>query len=400
MTDQDDGDRLRRRLRALSAVNEQLRAQLEASRTELRTAPRQAVAVDPLDERRETVPVGLAPRRAAIAADWLQQLPDPGDGRAELVQAADGALFVVEGSQRRRIRSGLVAMAVEALLGERRPVDDTELGTWSESAPVEVLESGSGSPFVVVGGRRLAMRGLPLPYPVDQAEADAIRSGPDLDLPAAVTPRRAQEAVGWMATSAGAPGQPAQLASGPDGAAFVIEGGRCRPVPSGLLVPALAEVLGDARPIEADELDRLVPGPPLQVLEAPTGEPFVVLGGRRTRLIGYPVPYPVHADGADALPDGPPLDLAGAQRRARAALVDERNRADSGRALAERKVTRVQAKLDAANRAAAQRRANPDPVGEVRALVAKNGGMVPTVTTFARRRVRKVARKAVRAVRS
>jgi hypothetical protein len=395
MTDQDDGEILRRRIRALSAVNEQLRAQLEATQAELRTAPRQAVAVDPLGERREPVPVGLAPRRGAIAADWLGQLPAPGEP-AELVEAPDGATFVLEGTQRRRVRSGLVVMAVEALLGERRPIDDDELASTSEAAPVEVLEAGTGLPFVVIGQKRLAVRGLPLPYPVDQTEADAIRPGPDLDLPAAVTPRRVHEADGWIAASAAAPSQPARLVVAPDGAAFVVEDDRRRAVPSGLLVPALAELLGDARPIEAAELAALRDAPAVEVLEAPTGEPFVVIGGRRTRVLGYPMPFPVHQDRADSLPDGPPLDIGGAPRRARTALVDERNRAAAERDRAERKTERVQAKLDAANRAAARRRANPDPAGELRALIAKKGGVAPTVTGFAVRRARKVVRKVVR----
>lgn len=393
MTDQDDADLLRRRLRALSAVNEQLRAQLDAAQTELRTTPRQAVAADPLGERREPVPVGLAPRRGAIAADWLGQLPDPGDGRAELVEAADGALYVVEGAQRRRIRSGLVAMAVEALLGERRPVDDDELAAWPEAAPVEVLEAGTGLPFVVVGGKRLAVRGLPLPYPVDQTEADAVRPGPDLDLPAAVTPRRAHEADGWILASATAPARPARLVVAPDGATSVVEGDRRRAVPSALLVPALVELLGEAEPIDEAALAGLAEGPSVEVLEATTGEPFVVLGGRRTRLIGYPVPYPVHDGRADALPDGPPLDVAGAQRRARTAIADERNRTATERDRAERKAARVQAELDAANRAAAKRRANPDPAGEVRALIDKNGGLAPTLVKFAGRRARRVVRR-------
>ena len=54
----------------------------------------------------------------------------------------------------------------------------------------------------------------------------------------------------------------------------------------------------------------------------------------------------------------------------------------------------MQAKLDDANRAAARRRGQPRPAGEARALIAKNGGVAPTVAKFAKHRVRRVLRKA------
>lgn len=394
MIDQEDGDRLRRRLRALSAVNEQLRAQLEATRDEVRTAPRQAMGTDVLDGSGEPVPIGLAPRRAAIAADWLDQLPeaDP-QVRARLVTTADGACYVVEGSHRRRVRSGLVANAVERLLGERRVVSDHELAAWAEAAPVEVLEAGSGLPFVVVGGKRLSVLGLPLPHPVDQAAADAVGPGPDLDLPAAVTPRRAHEADGWIAACAAVPADRATLVVAPDGTAYVVEGTTRRLVPSSLFVPALEELLGAARPADQSELDGLEPGPAVEVLEASVGEPFVVIAGKRSRVAGYPVPYPVHQDQADALRDGPTIDIARAQRRVRTALGDERNRLANERDRAERKVARVQARLDEANAREARRRANPDPAGELRALIEVRGGVGHVVARSAKKQVRRLVRR-------
>jgi hypothetical protein len=392
--DPDTDEQLRRRLRALSAVNEQLRAQLDATQTELRTAPRQPVASDPLDERSTPVPVGLAPRRAAIAEDWLGQLPPPSTGDLpELVETEDGTLFVLDGGARRRVRSGLLAAALEQLLGERRRVTEAELGDRPEAAPVEVLEGANGLPFVVLDGRRLRIRGLPLPHPVDQLVAGEIAYGPDLDLPVAVTPRRANEANGWIVTLQDVGDAVPRLVTDPDGVCSVVEGSVRRTVRSALLVPALEAVLGGAQPATAEELAALTEGPDVEVLEARTGEPFVVLGGRRSRLLGFPVPYPVLQDRADALADGPPLDVAGAFRAIQRDLTDTTNTATGERDRAVRKVARVQAQLDDERRAAAARRANPDPATELRRLIDKRGGVGPTLTRFAKNRVRKLVRR-------
>jgi hypothetical protein len=398
MIDQDTDEQLRRRLRALSAVNEQLRAQLEATRDELQAAPRQQVAADPLDVRSPLRLVGLAPRRAALAEGWLARRADGGGGRLVLVETPDGTLHVLEGTVRRRVRSGLLAAAVEDLLGERRPISDTEIAALEEGAPIEVLEGSTGVPFVVLDGHRWRVRGLPLPHPVDQEVAASIAFGPDLDLPAAVTPRRAREATGWIAALEAGRGVSPRLVRDPSGATWVVEGGTRRAVRSGLLVPAIAAVIGAAGPIAADELEALEPAPDVEVLEARTGEPFVVLGGRRSRLVGFPVTYPVHQERADALPDGPAVDVSGTFRALRRDLTDRANTAIGERDRARRKLERVEARLDEARRAAARRRDDPDPVGEWRRLVAKRGGVAPALARLGERGARKALRKARRTV--
>ena len=59
-----------------------------------------------------------------------------------------------------------------------------ELGGWGESAPVEVLEGPKGSPFVIVGGKRWPVRGLPLPHPVSAELMQLFPEGVELNVAA------------------------------------------------------------------------------------------------------------------------------------------------------------------------------------------------------------------------
>lgn len=165
----DDVDRLRRELRAMAAVNRQLHAQLD----------------EPVSARRE--------RRSSIGIGWIEQLGTLGAGDASLVRANDGAMFVIEGERRRAVRSGLLAAALEDLLGPAAELPASELDHLVESVPVEMFESASGAPFVVIGGRRHPVRGAPLPYPVDNRHAAEFAEGAELNLAAANVSRRKLE---------------------------------------------------------------------------------------------------------------------------------------------------------------------------------------------------------------
>ena len=57
-------------------------------------------------------------------------------------------------------------------------------------------------------------------------------------------------------------------------------------------------------------------GPPVEILEARTGQPFVVIAGVRVPIRNLPLPHPVGASTLDGLPEGPPLDVARAGRAA------------------------------------------------------------------------------------
>jgi hypothetical protein len=178
----DEEDRLRRQLRALTAVNRQLQAQLEGSGV-------RAVALPP-----GTGPAGpdlltgpaathraTAVRRGSVGTTWLEQLAtQPTADRPVLVRRSDGATLVVEGTVARPVKAGLLIDALEAHLGRRREATDDEVSSWHEGPPVEVLEGPTGPPFLVVGGRRLPLRGLPLPYPVRPEAATAFPTGPEV----------------------------------------------------------------------------------------------------------------------------------------------------------------------------------------------------------------------------
>jgi hypothetical protein len=152
----NDEDRLRRHLQALAAVNRQLHAQV----------------------------ADVAPnRRAPLAKEWLEQIratPVPGD--PVLVRRAGRGVWVLEGGVRRPVRSGLLASALEQALGGVGTVTDAELDACAEGAPVEIFEAPTGPPFVIVGRRRLPVRGLPVPSPIAADDALAFPEGPELRL--------------------------------------------------------------------------------------------------------------------------------------------------------------------------------------------------------------------------
>jgi hypothetical protein len=127
-------------------------------------------------------------RRAAMASSWLDQLQPNEGGPAPFLVRAPGGAYAIEGGQRRRVSSGLLLAALEEMLGSARTADVAEYERWSEGPPVEVLEDQKGGPFVIVGGRRLAIRGLPLPHPVEAEWAGRFREGPELDVASANVP--------------------------------------------------------------------------------------------------------------------------------------------------------------------------------------------------------------------
>lgn len=156
MTDDRELERLRRHVRALATVNRQLHDQLE-----------------------EALPV----RRAALAKEWLDQIrATPVIDEPVLVRRGAQGAWLLEGGRRRAVRSGLLAAALEQSLGVAEDVDDATFEACEEGAPVEVFEGPAGPPFVVVGRRRLPVRGLPLPAPMAAADVLAFPEGPELRL--------------------------------------------------------------------------------------------------------------------------------------------------------------------------------------------------------------------------
>src|SRR4030095_14921011 len=94
------------------------------------------------------------------------------------------------------VRSGVIGAALEEKLGAARAVKDSEFDRWTDGVPVEPLEGPQGPPFVVVGGRRLSLRGMPLPYPVSGDHIALFPKGPEINVGAAnVSRARFREAM-------------------------------------------------------------------------------------------------------------------------------------------------------------------------------------------------------------
>jgi hypothetical protein len=124
---------------------------------------------------------------------------------------------------------------------------------------------------------------------------------------------RDSETSTWLAELAGGTGgHEPYLVRRSSGGLFVIDQDRRRAVSSGLLAAALEQRLGQARVVEPDELQRWQEGPPVELLSAPDGRPFVVIGGRRWRVRGFPAPHAVATEDMQRFDEGPDLDVAGA----------------------------------------------------------------------------------------
>ncbi len=93
---------------------------------------------------------------------------------------------MIEGMDRREVLSGMISTGLTNVLGPVRAITSEELDRYREGPPVAVLEAGLGRPFVVVAGKRLAIRGLPLPHPVRDEEMLAFPIGEELQVAAGV----------------------------------------------------------------------------------------------------------------------------------------------------------------------------------------------------------------------
>jgi hypothetical protein len=177
----DETERLRRHLRALSAVNRQLHAQLESGT--LRTVDTGRARADILagvDDPGAKLSM-LTIRRAATGSEWIEQLQLVG-GVSDpfLVRSPSRGAFLVEGPLRRQVKAGMLFAALERVIGPARNMGDAEIERFAEGPPVEVLEAASGPAFIIVAGRRLPIRGLPLPHPVTAEEMLRFPEGEEL----------------------------------------------------------------------------------------------------------------------------------------------------------------------------------------------------------------------------
>jgi hypothetical protein len=99
-------------------------------------------------------------------------------------------MFVVEGEERRVVKSGILAAGMELTFGPPRDATDAELGPLADGIPVELLEPPDGPPFVVVGGTRHSVRGIPVPHPVSNRQASEFPQGAEINVAAGNVSRR------------------------------------------------------------------------------------------------------------------------------------------------------------------------------------------------------------------
>jgi hypothetical protein len=179
----ENEQRLRRHVRAMAVVNRQLQAQLEGERT---WAPTPGQGEGDLLTGTGTVSSASligGVRRAGVANAWLEQLAVSAEGHKPfLVRVGNGKRFLIEGSYRREVPSSILVAALERVVGPCHTVSSDEARRWTDGVPVAVLEGPQGPPFVVVGGKRLSLRGLPVPYAVGAEQMRLIPPGRELSL--------------------------------------------------------------------------------------------------------------------------------------------------------------------------------------------------------------------------
>ena len=165
-TDDQEADQLRRHLRASALVNRQLHARL----AELQPSKAQ------LKARAASVPPPI-PHETDLPTMSTTSGTQP-----HLTRRSDGLVFLVDADGRRKVKSGLLAAALEVEFGPVQTEGESGYGRAGDAASLEVLVGPSGEPFLVIGGRRMPLRGLPSPRTVDAAEIARYPEGKTLDV--------------------------------------------------------------------------------------------------------------------------------------------------------------------------------------------------------------------------
>ena len=123
-------------------------------------------------------------RRAVLGEEWITTLAGggaSGGGSPYLGRRSDGRVFLVDGSDKREVKSGVLAHGLELALGPIRDSADQDLQARPDGVPVELLEDSDGV-FLTYGGERHNVRGMPLPHPVPEGSASVLPKGHDVDV--------------------------------------------------------------------------------------------------------------------------------------------------------------------------------------------------------------------------
>ena len=168
---------LRRHLRALALVNRRLHAQVADLQPSKAQVKERAASV-PL------APIVLDPgaRSAAHHGTDLPTMTTTSGSQPHLTRRSDGLVFLVDSDGRRKVKSGLLAAALEMELGPMELEGESGYGRAGDALPLEILVGPTCPPYVIVGGLRMTLRGLPVPRAVDAAEEARYPEGKTLDL--------------------------------------------------------------------------------------------------------------------------------------------------------------------------------------------------------------------------
>jgi hypothetical protein len=138
--------------------------------------------------RRLHAQLGGAARRGG-ATEALEELALADSGAEPRLVRVGTRAFIVEGDRRREVPSSIVAAALAEKLGRTFWADEGEIEHLREGPAVEIYEGPYDPPFVVVGGKRVSIRGLPLPIPVDAEQLHLFPRHEEINLAAANAPR-------------------------------------------------------------------------------------------------------------------------------------------------------------------------------------------------------------------
>lgn len=214
MSKREEIERLQRELRAVTAVNRQLRAELDGS-TQRAIAPPDG---GPQATKAARDPEGVGAFKSSITGGGPAS---SGVDRIEVVQGPTGIVYLVEGSGVHRIGSNVIAAALEEVFGFRRPIATDELSRYVPAPTIEVYCNEAGRTFVVVAGRRLSVEGLPVVRDAPPGLEATLDAGPKLNVNHAIVARslyaralRGQQQLAWIQQQAKSPRVMAQKVSG------------------------------------------------------------------------------------------------------------------------------------------------------------------------------------------
>ena len=105
---------------------------------------------------------------------WLAQLRNQRNLEPpRLVRSASGGIYLIDGQFKRHVPTWLVVRALEDLYGATEPAND-ELAAYEDGPPVGMIANADGHVYLIAGGQRHVVRGLPVPLAASTDQLDKI----------------------------------------------------------------------------------------------------------------------------------------------------------------------------------------------------------------------------------